>query len=210
MKSTRELFEAWGKDEHADGMASHHWRTVKQAFDLIPDSDGNYLEIGVGNGYGIEHMARHQFARGKCLGLDVAESMVNRSCEKTRDLDNVSIHQGDFLSWDFTPNDLFSLIFSMEVFYYFPDIQQGLDKAFSLLVPDGQLWVLVNFYQENPQSHDWPEQLDTPMTMWSSKNYVEGFEKAGFTGIQQRFFQDPVNDKDNDGPTLATFGVKPV
>ena len=45
----------------------------------------------------------------------------------------------------------------------------------------------VNYYKENEQSENWPELLDTPMQRWSRRDYVEGFERAGFAAIEQRF-----------------------
>jgi ubiquinone/menaquinone biosynthesis C-methylase UbiE len=207
-RTTREVFEEWGQTRRADDMADHHWGTVKQAFELISESSGNYLEIGVGNGYGIDYMATHQFAKGKCWGFDLAENMVQRARQRNRANPHVQIRQGDFLTVDLTPEAPFVLIFSMEVFYYFPDIQQGIDKAFSLLQPGGRLWVLVNFYQENPASHTWPEALNTPMTLWSRQDYRCAFEKAGFTEVDQHIFKD--DSPNSDGPTLATVGIKPA
>lgn len=48
---------------------------MRQIFDLIEPSDGNYLEVGVGNGYGLAYMATHEFANGHCLGMDLSASM---------------------------------------------------------------------------------------------------------------------------------------
>ena len=208
-KTTGEVFEEWGSDHRANEMEEEHWSLVQQAFALIPKMSGNYLEIGVGNGYGIRHMATSQFSEGHCWGLDLASSMVTLSKKKTENLQNVTIEHGDFLEWDFSSNESFSLIFSMEVFYYFPKIQHGIDKAYSLLKPGGQLWVLVNYFKENEISHEWPSLLQTPMQLWSKQDYRDSFVNAGFSAVRQRQFVDPQKTKSTDGSTLCTFGTKP-
>ena len=208
-KKTGEVFEEWGSDHRADGMEKEHWSVVQQAFAFIPKMSGNYLEIGVGNGYGIRHMATNQFSGGHCWGLDLAASMVALSKKKTDNLQNVTIEQGNFLERDFSSNEPFSLIFSMEVFYYFPKIQDGIDRAYSLLKPGGQLWVLVNYFEENEASHEWPRLLQTPMQLWSKKDYLDGFIKAGFSEVGQRQFDDSQKLKTGDGNTLCSFGTKP-
>jgi ubiquinone/menaquinone biosynthesis C-methylase UbiE len=208
-KSAKDVFEAWGRDYHADGMETEHWPRVRQMFDLIEPSEGDYLEVGVGNGYGLAHMATHQFKNGRCLGLDLSTSMVERARERVSALPNVEVEAGDFLKRDFG-GQRFETIFSMEVFYYFENINDGLQKAFSILNPGGGLWVAVNFYEENEVSADWPDRLGTPMQRWSKQQYSDGFARAGFADIEQKLISAPVPEgsEHGDSPTLLTFGTK--
>ncbi|MFQ5709924.1 MAG: class I SAM-dependent methyltransferase [bacterium] len=207
-KSAREVFDAWARDYHADDMEAHHWPRVKQAFAMIPDMPGNYLEIGVGNGYGIYHMATHQFASGQCYAVDFSANMVERAKKKTAGLNNVHIQCANFLNWRPSEPVRFSFIFSMEVFYYFNDIQAGIERAQALLAPGGLLMVLVNFYKEHAASHAWPAQLDTPMQLWSEAEYFNAFERAGLKEIQQQHLlgHDKREEDGADPGTLATWG----
>lgn len=209
-RTAKEVFEAWGRDYHADGMETGHWPRVQKAFELIEPCDGDYLEVGIGNGYGLAHMATHQFRNGRCLGLDLSSSMVERARARTGAMGNVVVEQGDFLTWDFHGRR-FDDIFSMEVFYYFDDINDGIERAWSILKPGGRLWVAVNFYKENEESADWPDRLDTPMQRWPARDYVEGFVRAGFTAVEQRLIEAPTPQdiQHGDAPTLLTFGVRP-
>lgn len=211
-RTAQEVFQEWGQDHRAEDMEDGHWPTVRQAFALIADSPGDYLEVGVGSGYGLAHMADKQFAEGRCLGLDISTAMADRARTRTRGLTNVAVEEGDFLDWDPSDERRFTLIFSMEVFYYFSNIAKGLRHAFDLLTPGGQLWVLVNYYRENSISHDWPRQLDTPMQLWSMDDYRAGFESAGFETVRQRVFFKPPHKKrdvEDDGKTLCTYGTRP-
>lgn len=207
-RSAREVFDAWALDYHAAGMEKHHWPAVQQALARMQQSTGNYLEIGVGNGYSLEYMAKHLFRKGQCYGLDISANMLERVAKRTAGLENVHLFCADFLTWQ-PPGDLqFSLIFSMEVFYYFPDIQEALDKAAALLQPSGTLLVLVNYFKEHKASHAWPDMLDTPMQLWSSEDYVSGFEKAGLQSVQRWFISNPQNTDSGNPGTLAIMGYR--
>jgi trans-aconitate methyltransferase len=207
MKPVKDVFDAWSKTGRGDDMAKRHWPRVKQAFSQLPPSTGNYLEIGVGNGYAIGYIAAHQFSGGNCHGIDVSGEMIRRCRENLAHLSRVTIEQADFLLWKPSTPKLFDIIFSMEVFYYFHDIQAGIDKAFSILASGGQLWVLVNYYLENTISHDWPRRVGTPMQLWSQADYKRGFKKTGFVDVNQQLLTDK---SAQDGMTLCTFGKKPA
>ncbi len=202
------VFDEWSGDHRAPGMEKGHWPVVSRAFELVPEMPGNYLEIGVGNGYSLHHMATNRFRDGHCIGIDLAPGMVRLAGERVAHLPNVTVEQGDFMQWKAPAGMAFSLIFSMEVFYYFPSIQKGIEKAFSLLRPGGWLMVMVDFYRENPSSHEWPEQLGVPMQLWSMREYLEGMERAGLTGVSQRLFSNESRVPSSEA-TLCTYGVKP-
>lgn len=201
-RTAQSVFDDWARDHHAPGMERGHWPTVRLAFEQIPDSTGRYLEIGVGNGYGIAHMAKNQFREGFCHGLDISPEMAALTQARTAHMANVRIESGNFLEWE--TSERFDLIFSMEVFYYFPSIQAGIDKAASLLQKGGSLWLAVNHYQENPESHGWPQDLGTPMQLWSAAEYVGGFERAGLTAIRQ----ERLRATPGEPGTLLTAGVR--
>lgn len=202
--TAKDIFDQWALDHHAEGMEKGHWKRVKQAFELIPASQGNYLEIGIGNGYGILHMAKNQYKNGCCYGLDISPNMIEKAKEKTKDLDNVILQADDFLAWQSPKGKLFSAIFSMETFYYFSDIGAGIEKAASLLTPGGMLMILVDFYYENRESHSWSDDLDISMTLWKVEDYKNAFQDIHLKNIQQKQIKD---DSHKTG-TLCTWGYK--
>ncbi len=190
-------------------MGDRHWPLVRQGHALIPPSDGAYLEVGVGSGYSLRSMATHQYARGRCLGIDVSKRMVELARAATVDLSHVQVEVGDFLDPQARLDDgPFSAIFSMEVFYYFADIQEGIDRACSLLEPGGCLMVMVDYFAENEVSHSWPEDIDTTMCLWSSAQYRRGFQRSGFRDVQQHTFSDPDGGDPDSLGTLCTVGVR--
>ena len=207
--SAKEVFDRWALDYHAPGMEEDHHASVEEAFTLVQPSKGLYLEVGVGNGYGLQHMAQNQYRDGSCIGIDVSPNMVALTKERVSGLRNAEVMEADFLT--FEPDVAPDLIFSMEVFYYLPEIQQGIDHAMNLLAPGGTLMVLVNHYHERLDSHDWASQLDTHMQLWTAAEYAAGFETAGFLDVRQGCFatpSDPEHRLVNPG-TLGTWGRKP-
>lgn len=201
-----DLFDKWAQDGHADGMEIEHWPVVKQAIELLPPVQGNYLEIGIGNGYALQYFSETGFSNCICYGLDISSEMLLRTEKALKNLNNVRLVHKDFLEWRQPENLQFDLIFSMEVFYYFSNIQEGIEKAASMLNPGGILMILVNFYQENPVSHDWPGDLGVPMQLWSMEEYKEGFINAGLQHIRQQQLAHP--DRKNEPGTLVTWAHK--
>lgn len=210
-RSAESVFDDWALDYHAAGMEDDHRPSVMEAFEIIEASDGRYLEVGVGNGYGLQWMARNQFRNGTCLGIDISSNMVEVARERTGNLANVTVKQADFLAYNPKESERPDLIFSMEVFYYFPSIADGIRHAFEILNPGGRLMVLVNHFLERTDSHDWAKQLKTPMQLWSAAEYEKAFVELGFVDVAQRFVGIPSDEatrKVNPG-TLATWGSKP-
>ncbi len=203
-RTPQEVFNQWEREDKGDKMGEMHWQNVFPVLSKISESRGNYLEIGTGTGLALEYIAKNPFLHGQCYGLDVSDEMVMKCKKRFTDFNNVIVENADFLSW--TPTvEHFDVIFSMEVFYYFPAIQDGLNKAFNLLSQNGELWVLVNFYKENETCHIWPEKLGVPMQLWSKDQYFDGFKNAGFTNVKQKFFGQ---GEGHDGVTLCTYGKK--
>lgn len=210
-KSAEEVFDRWALDYHAPGMEDDHRTSVMEAFELIPESSGVYLEVGVGNGYGLQWIGSHQFKKGTCFGIDVSSNMVDVARQRTSDLPNVSVEKTDFLTYDPQASTRPDVIFSMEVFYYLPSIRNGIGHSLDLLNPGGLLMVLVNHFMERPDSHQWSKQLGTPMQLWSAGQYSRAFEEAGFVDVQQRYLGIPVDKgvRASNPGTLATWGRKP-
>lgn len=201
------LFDEWAIEDGAVDMAREHWARVEPVLSALEPSTGWYLEIGPGNGYALEYIARTKFANGGVRAVELSQEMANISAAKVQDLDNVSIGVESFLSWRAPQNLQFDLIFSMEVFYYFEDIAAAIKKAAGLLAPGGELIVMVDYYEESEESRDWAQELGVELTRWPQKRYLEAFEAAGLQWVRQEVKSGGVNEY---GFTLCTRGRKPL
>ncbi len=204
MKSAQEIFDEWQLNGKGERMAEVHWPRVSLILNSIPKNSGNYLEIGVGTGYALEYIAKNAYSSGQCYGLDISTEMINECKTRFLNFKNVTVENGDFLQWN-SPKEYFNVIFSMEVFYYFSSIKKGINKAFQLLKKGGELWILVDFYQENETCHLWPDYVGTPMKLWSKDQYKESFKDVGFSEVKQGILSEK---ESSDGITLYTYGKK--
>lgn len=185
VRSVAALFDEWAQEDGAIDMSREHWARVEQILEAISVSDGNYLEIGPGNGYSLRYMADTRFSNGQCYGVDVSEGMIECARQEVRGLDNVHLIKTDFLTWQ-PPDDIkFDLIFSMEVLYYFEDLAASIHKAASLLSPGGELIVMLDYFKENSDSHSWPDDLCLPLVLWSKADYATSFSAAGLSEVTQ-------------------------
>ena len=59
-----QVFDDWAADDRARRMWQNHLPRVRQIWQMIPRSDGHYLEIGCGCGMGLRHVAENQYRGG--------------------------------------------------------------------------------------------------------------------------------------------------
>jgi ubiquinone/menaquinone biosynthesis C-methylase UbiE len=209
----REVFDAWARHGRADGMARSHWPFARQALErlhLAPSSW--FLDIGCGTGYAVCWAARAA-PEGRAVGVDVAEAMVHRARELCVGLPNADFHVAQFPTQHTLPAERFDGVFSMEVFYYLPDLDAALRETLRLLRPGGRFACVVDFYGENVASHGWPEDVGVPMTLLDAAGWRAAFANAGFTDTVQERLRVPPEEasepwKATEG-SLCTIGRRP-
>jgi len=60
-----------------------------------------------------------------------------------------------------------------------------------ILEAGGAAWILINFYRDNPDCHQWQTQFRTPAHLLSAAAWEQFFAAAGFVSITHRFIPDP-------------------
>jgi SAM-dependent methyltransferase len=184
MTRVSDLFDEWARSGRAEGMERGHTPAARRAFEHLdlPET-AHYLDIGCGNGYTVRWAARAA-PRGMAVGLDASAEMIRRARALSADLPGASFVQGDFPAV-VPPGAPFDAIFSMEVFYYLPDLHAALSAVRSLLRPQGRFACVVDRYAENAASHSWPADLGVPMTLLDAPGWAEAFRRAGLEVIEQ-------------------------
>jgi SAM-dependent methyltransferase len=184
------VFSTWALDGRAAGMERAHGPVVRRVLDgLQLPADGWYLDIGCGNGYTVRWMAA-RLPRGRAVGLDAAPEMVKQARELSGGCVGAEFHEAAFPRHDL-PLGRFDAIFSMETLYYLPDIPAGLAEIRRLLKPGGAFISAVDFYEENPESHEWPEYVGLRMVLLSAAQWARAFEGAGFARVRQERLRVP-------------------
>jgi SAM-dependent methyltransferase len=82
-------------------------------------------------------------------------------------------------------------VISVESAYYWPDPLRGLRDIFRVMREGGSLWVLINYYRENPHTHQWRDNLTVPVQLLSAEEWEDKFRAAGFTDVRHEQIPDP-------------------
>ena len=212
LDTVKAVFDDWAQNGRADGMERGHTPVARRAFERLELAAGQrYLDIGCGNGYTVRWAAAVD-PSVDANGLDLAPEMIDLAARKT-EAANARFVVGAFPSPDLVGP--FDAVFSMEVFYYLPDIDAALAAVYEALAPGGRLVSTIDFYRENRASHSWPEDTGAPMTLWSEVQWREAFERAGFRDVEQaRLTQifDPTSGAErswiHDVGSLMTLGTR--
>jgi len=196
--SVREEFDAWAAEGRDRGMEDRHWHTAKQALARMPVEDGDtVLDLGTGSGYATRALRARGV--GRAYGLDGAPEMVRNARSYTDD-SAIGFVVGDFGALPFATDGV-DHAFSMEAFYYADDPVETLRELRRVLRPGGTFYCAVDYFRENTYSHDWQDDIEVDMTLWSKREYREAFREAGFFVAEQ----DNLADVDVDIPPADEF-----
>jgi SAM-dependent methyltransferase len=169
-------------------MAASHAPVARVALERLElRRDARFLDIGCGNGYAVR-WAAEAAPDGVAVGLDVAPAMIALARRHSSGYGNARFAVAEFgTAARVVPGAPpgFDAIFSMEVFYYLPDLDAALREALALLKPGGRFACAVDYYGENAASHSWPADLGVPMTLLDQAGWCAAFERAGFVNVRQ-------------------------
>jgi arsenite methyltransferase len=187
MNDAAELFDDWARRGRDQGMEDGHFpraEAILQA--LAPQPGERVLDLGCGNGWALEWLARRIGPEGMALGIDLAPTMIAhaRARESAGPKEQPSRTPLEFLRASFEALPLAEssrdLIFSMEALYYAEDLDAVLKECRRVLAPGGRLGIGMDFYRENEDCHSWPEELGLSMQLLSASEWEMRLRAAGF------------------------------
>ena len=187
------LFDQWADNGRAEGMEAGHTPTAKEAFERLQLSPGDsYLDIGCGNGYSVRWAAQLDPSI-RATGLDLSPQMIARARTQSTELTNTRFIHAPF-PLPMLRDGAFNAIFSMEVFYYLPDLNVGLREVARLLAPGGRFVCIVDFYEENAASHSWPDDVGVPMNLMPESMWRAAMTYAGLEVLEQTRLHHPLTE----------------
>ena len=186
----RAEFNRWAEAGMGEGMEQEHLPIVLPVLDrmrLVPDD--NVLDLGCGAGW-LAGLLAEQVPEGRVVGVDVSDEMIRRARRRQVDIENAMFVVGaaDQIPWD---ANFFTHAISVESAYYWPDPAAGLREVFRVLREGGSLWALVNYYRDNPHSHQWGEVFEIPAHLLSAVEWADLFRDAGFADVEHSRIPDP-------------------
>jgi ubiquinone/menaquinone biosynthesis C-methylase UbiE len=193
-------FNQWAAAGRGDEMEDHHSDITDQTLALMDIQPADrILDLGCGTGWAARRMAR-MATSGEIVGLDVADVMLKRGEETSREFKNIRYVWG---SAEKIPAEdgYFSKVLSVESFYYYADQAKALDELRRVMAPKATLFILINLYKDNHYSLRWVSELKVPVQALSEAEYKALLEKHGFKNVQARRIPDR-------SPTPETYSGK--
>ncbi len=186
----REEFNRWAEAGKGEGMEEEHLPITLPVLDQMNLArDENVLDVGSGAGWLVRLIAE-RVPEGRVIGMDISDEMVRRARRKYVAVENAMFVIGsvDEIPWD---ANFFTHAISVESAYYWPDPARGLREIHRVLREGGAAWIVINFYLENPHSHQWAKQFATPSHLLSAGEWEALFHDAGFNYVAHRQIPDP-------------------
>jgi SAM-dependent methyltransferase len=194
-ESLREEFNRWAEAGRGEGMESDHWPITKPVLELMQIGPGdNLLDMGCGSGWLARALAQRA-PEGRVVGMDISDEMIRHARQASINYVNIVFAVGgvDDIPWE--PN-FFDKAISVESAYYWPDPAKGIRELHRVLHEGGSAWILINFFRDNADSHQWAEKLQVPVHLLSAEEWKQLFRDAGFTDIAHKFIPDPTPTPD--------------
>ena len=199
-----DTFNKWallGKDK---GMENGHANSVSKMFEIITNetnitnSSFSFLDLGCGNGWVVRKMLENK----NCdygLGIDGAPVMINKAKKSDR--------KGHYINADieqYVFDRKYNIIFSMETFYYFKNLDLVLKNVYHNLNNKGLFIIGIDHYLENKPSLSWDKEFNLSLNTLSIKDWILKFEISGFKNVQYI-----IHDKKEDwNGTLILYANK--
>jgi SAM-dependent methyltransferase len=210
-ENLREEFNRWAESGKGESMEHEHWPITKPALGLMQiEPTDNILDLGCGSGW-LSRILAHRVAQGRVVGMDISDEMIHHAREASVANENLVFVVGsvDEIPWE---ANFFTRVISVESSYYWSDPAKGLREIYRVLAEGGSAWILINYYRDNPYSHQWGEKLAVPTHLLSANEWEKMFRDAGFADVAHRLIPDPTPNPDvytgrwfRDAKELADF-----
>ncbi len=197
----KQEFNRWAEDGRGEEMERHHLDITEKTIRLMKPRPGErVLDLGCGAGWATRLLARlvadGPEGFGQVVGVDISDEMIRRARAASRDFENILYVWGSAqqIPWE---ENFFDKMLSVESFYYYADQDRALAELFRVMAPRGRMFILINLYKDNPYSLQWVDQLQVPVQVRSSEEYVELLKKHAFENVEAVLIPDSTPTPDD-------------
>src|SRR6202046_4561030 len=147
-----EEFNRWADAGKGEEMEHDHWPIAKPTLGLMQiEPTDNILDVGCGAGW-LSRILAKRVPEGRVVGMDISDEMIHHARRASVDLANLVFVVGEVneIPWE---ANFFSRAISVEASYYWPAPAKGIREIYRVLHEGGSAWILINYYRDNPYSH---------------------------------------------------------
>ena len=189
-ESLRNEFNRWAEAGRGDGMEQDHLPITLPVLEKMRlASTDNVLDVGCGSGWLSRRLAK-RVPDGRVVGMDVSDEMIRIARRSSLDQENLLFVSGEVTEIPWEPI-FFDHAISVESSYYWPNPAGGIKEIYRVLRPGGSACLLINYYRDNPHSHQWGALLAVPTHLLSAEEWSELFRQAGFAEVTHERVADP-------------------
>jgi len=181
-QNLREEFNRWAEAGRGEGMEQDHLPITLPVLEKMRlGATDNVLDVGCGSGWLTRRIAQ-MVPQGRVVGMDVSDQMIRVARRTSLEQDNVLYVTGEAgeIPWE---ANFFTQAISVESAYYWPEPAAGVQEIFRVLRPGGSLWMLINYYRDNPHCHQWGALLEVHTHLLLAREWAELFGSAGFAKV---------------------------
>jgi ubiquinone/menaquinone biosynthesis C-methylase UbiE len=197
-----EFFDLWATNGRAEEMeAGHRPRALTALAGVAFRPTDQVLDVGCGNGW-MTRWIHRRVPEGGAVGVDLSPEMVARARALSEGVSGLRFEEGSLERLPFA-DDTFDHVVSMETFYYADDLAAALAETVRVLRPGGGLSLCIDYYEDNPHSHDWPCLTGLSMKLMSEAQWRDAVRDAGLLYVHSFRCLDPGRAGETDAGSAS-------